>query len=248
MIELNRVLYRYDHAEMQFDLHINAGEYVSVIGPSGAGKTTLLNLIAGFERPDAGRVRLGGRDVTDLPPAARPATTLFQEHNLFAHLTVSENVGLGLHPGLRLTADHHRQVDEALATVGLSGLDARLPRQLSGGERQRVALARSVVRNREILLLDEPFAALDPALRQDMVLLVDRLRRERDLTVLMVTHLLDELYQLDTRALFVHGGRVLADGRAAELLASRSPPELAAYLGTPATAPASPPRQAVANR
>ena len=248
MIELDRVLYRYDHAEMRFDLQIDAGDFVSVIGPSGAGKTTLLNLIAGFERPDAGRVRLRGRDVTDLPPADRPATTLFQEHNLFAHLTVAQNVGLGLHPGLRLTADDHRRVGDALATVGLSGLDARLPRQLSGGERQRVALARSVVRNREILLLDEPFAALDPALRQDMVLLVDRLRRERDLTVVMVTHLLDELFQLDMRAVFVHGGRVLADGRAAELLASRSPPELAAYLGTPRPEAQNRPRQAVANR
>ena len=248
MIELDRVLYRYDHAEMHFDLRIDAGDFVSVIGPSGAGKTTLLNLIAGFERPDAGKVWLGGRDATDLPPAARPATTLFQEHNLFAHLTVAENVGLGLHPGLRLTADDRRQVGEALATVGLKGLETRLPRQLSGGERQRVALARSVVRNREILLLDEPFAALDPALRQDMVLLVDRLRRERGLTVLMVTHLLDELFQIDMRAVFVHGGRVLADGRAAELLASRSPPELAAYLGTPGQATPRPPRQAVANR
>ena len=233
MIELDRVVYRYDHAEMRFDLGIEAGEFVSVIGPSGAGKTTLLNLIAGFERPDSGVVRLEGRDATGLTPAERPATTLFQEHNLFAHLSVADNVGLGLHPGLRLTAEHRRRVGLALETVGLAGLEARLPRQLSGGERQRVALARSVVRDRKVLLLDEPFAALDPALRQEMVLLVDRLRRERGLTVVMVTHLLDELFQLDMRAVFVHGGRVLADGRAAALLDSREPPELAAYLGQP---------------
>ncbi len=233
MIELDQVVYRYDHAEMRFHLAVEAGAFVSVIGPSGAGKTTLLNLIAGFERPDAGTVRLDGRDVTGLTPAERPATTLFQEHNLFAHLTVAQNVGLGLHPGLRLTAEHRDQVSRALDTVGLTGLEGRLPRQLSGGERRRVALARSVVRDRKILLLDEPFAALDPALRQEMVMLVDRLRRDRGLTVLMVTHLLDELFQLDTRAVFIHRGRVLADGRATELLSSREPPELAAYLGNP---------------
>jgi thiamine transport system ATP-binding protein len=233
MIELDRVRYRYDHAEMVFDLTVEPGAFVAVIGPSGAGKTTLLNLIAGFERPDDGRVRLAGTDMTETTPAGRPVTTLFQEHNLFAHLTAAENVGLGLHPGLRLTEAQHRQVDEALETVGLAGLGGRLPREISGGERQRVALARSVVRDRKILLLDEPFAALDPALRQEMVLLVDRLRRDRGLTVVMVTHLLDELYLIDLRAIFIHGGRVLADGRAAELMAAPPTPELAAYLGTP---------------
>jgi len=233
MIELDRVVYRYDHAEMRFDLTVAAGAFVAVIGPSGAGKTTLLNLIAGFERPDSGRIRLDQRDLTEAPPAGRPATTLFQEHNLFAHLTAAQNVGLGLHPGLRLGPDQHRQVEKALETVGLAGLGRRLPSQLSGGERRRVALARSVVRDRKILLLDEPFAALDPALRQEMVQLVDRLRRERGLTVLMVTHLLDELYQLDLRAVFVHGGRILADGRAAELLTASAPAELIAYLGAP---------------
>ncbi len=247
MIELERVIYRYDQAEMRFDLSVEVGDFVAVIGPSGAGKTTLINLVAGFERVDEGTIRLDGRDATSLTPAERPATTLFQEHNLFAHLTVADNVGLGLHPGLRLTAEDRRRVGEALATMGLTGLDARLPRQLSGGERRRVALARSVVRDRKILLLDEPFAALDPALRQEMVVLVDRLRRDRGLTVVMVTHMLDELLQVDMRAVFVHRGRVLADGRAADLLHRREPPELADYLGSPG--PDRPtPRQVVANR
>ncbi len=239
MIELEQVRYRYDHAEMAFDLIIDSGAFVAVIGPSGAGKTTLLNLVAGFERPEKGRIRLAGTDMTDLPPAARPVTTLFQEHNLFAHLTVGENVGLGLHPGLRLAKEQHRLVEEALETVGLAGLGQRLPREISGGERQRVALARSVVRERGILLLDEPFAALDPALRQDMVLLVDRLRRDRGLTVIMVTHLLDELYLIDLRAIFIHCGRIQADGNAAEMIAEPSTPELAAYLGSPRPNPTS---------
>lgn len=237
MIELDGVLYRYDHAEMTFDLTVEAGAFVAVIGPSGAGKTTLLNLIAGFEKPERGRIRLDGRDVTDLPPAKRPATTLFQEHNLFAHLTAARNVGLGLHPGLRLTPEQHRRVADALATVGLAGLGDRLPRALSGGERQRVALARSVVRDRKVLLLDEPFAALDPALRQEMVALVESLRRERGLTVVMVTHLLDELRAVTMRAVFVHNGRILAEGPADRLLAAPPVPELAAYLGRTAKSP-----------
>lgn len=247
MIELDDIHYRYDHAEMMFDVTIDSGEFVAVIGPSGAGKTTLLNLIAGFERPETGQIRLAGTDMTDLPPAERPVTTLFQEHNLFAHLTVAENVGLGLHPGLRLAKEQHRQVEAALETVGLAGLGKRLPRELSGGERQRVALARSVVRERGILLLDEPFAALDPALRQEMVLLVDRLRRDRDLSVIMVTHLLDELYLIDLRALFIHGGRIQADGNAAEMIARPSTPELTAYLGSPRPRPTSTRRAAASD-
>ena len=231
MIELRDVVYRYDHVEMHFVLSVAAGTFVAVIGPSGAGKTTLLNLIAGFERPAGGSIRLDGRDVAGVPPAARPVTTLFQEHNLFAHLTVARNVGLGLHPGLRLTPAQHEQVAAALAVVGLAGLGGRLPRQLSGGERRRVALARSVVRDRKILLLDEPFAALDPALREEMVALVDRLRRERGLTVLLVSHLLDEVAEHADRAVFVSDGRILADGEPAALLARPPVPELTAYLG-----------------
>ncbi|NNG05757.1 MAG: thiamine ABC transporter ATP-binding protein [Inquilinus sp.] len=231
MIELRDAVYRYDHAEMRFELSVAAGAFVAVIGPSGAGKTTLLNLIAGFERPESGKILLDGREATALAPAARPVTTLFQEHNLFAHLTAAQNVGLGLHPGLRLSPAQHAEVAAALAIVGLAGLGGRLPRQLSGGERQRVALARSVVRDRKVLLLDEPFAALDPALREEMVALVDRLRRERGLTVLLVTHLLDEVGDFADRAIFVCDGRILADGVPADLLNRPTVPELKAYLG-----------------
>src|SRR5262249_51735110 len=159
------------------------GECLAIIGPSGAGKTTLLSLLAGFEHAEGGLILIEGRDVTRLGPAERPVSMVFQEHNLFAHLTVAANVGLGIHPGLRLAADDRARVSAALAQVGLAGMESRLPSQLSGGERQRVALARTLVRNRPVLLLDEPFVALGPALRRDMLDLVNALRAARGLTV-----------------------------------------------------------------
>ena len=178
MLELAEVTFRYEDLVMRFDLRVERGECVAVIGPSGAGKSTMLALIAGFEAPLSGRIRIEGSDVTSLPPARRPVTSLFQEHNLFPHLTAAENVGLGIDPGLRLDAAARARVSAALDHVGLTGFEARLPGQLSGGERQRVALARSLVRNRPLLLLDEPFAALGPAQRREMLDLVNALGRD----------------------------------------------------------------------
>ncbi|WP_225765759.1 thiamine ABC transporter ATP-binding protein [Inquilinus sp. Marseille-Q2685] len=229
-IEIEGLTYRYEAMEMRFDLTVEAGAFVVLFGPSGAGKSTLLNLIAGFEAPLSGSLRLLGRDALGLPPAARPVTTLFQDHNLFPHLTAAKNVALGLHPG-RLSPAETAQVTEALAHVDLQGLEARRPAELSGGERQRVALARSLVRDRPILLLDEPFAALGPAQRREMVGLVDRLRRERGLTVLMVSHQLDALPGIDAQAAFVEDGRIAATGPATELLTRPPLPEIADYLG-----------------
>ncbi|NBB82260.1 MAG: thiamine ABC transporter ATP-binding protein [Alphaproteobacteria bacterium] len=230
MIELDGVVYRYDPMVMQFDIAVEAGAFVAVIGPSGAGKSTLINLIAGFEAPESGRIRLDGRDRTEARPADRPVTTLFQDHNLFAHLSAGDNVGLGLHPRLRLSRADRARVAEALAEVGLAGLENRRPAALSGGERQRVALARSIVRERPILLLDEPFAALDPALRREMTALVDRLRRERGLTVVMVSHQLDEVMDVASRALFLHDGRIVADGPLRAMIEAPPTPEVARYV------------------
>lgn len=230
MIELAGVTFRYEEMVMRFDLSVEAGSFVAVIGPSGAGKSTLINLIAGFDHAEAGTIRLDGRDMTKARPADRPVTTLFQDHNLFAHLTAAQNVGLGLHPGLRLTDGDRKRVDQALAEVGLDGLGARMPAALSGGERQRVALARSIVRDRPILLLDEPFAALDPALRREMTALVDRLRRERGLTVVMVSHQLDEVRHIGPRAVFVHDGRIVADGPLRAMIEAPPTPEVARYV------------------
>ena len=231
MIEVAGVRYRYARMVMDYDLRIDRGSFISIIGPSGAGKSTLLNLMAGFDRPERGCIRIDGADVTDRPPAARPITMLFQDHNLFGHLSVRKNIGLGLHPGLRLAPDDHRSIDAALARVGLDGLADRKPWQLSGGERQRVALARSLVRRRPVLLLDEPFAALGPAQRRSMIALVDDLRTASGFTVVMVTHQTDDLRFVGSRALFVDDGRIVADAPTARMLTAPPHPAVAAYLG-----------------
>jgi thiamine transport system ATP-binding protein len=230
-VELVGVTFRYEDMRMRFDLAVAAGEFLALIGPSGAGKTTLLSLIAGFERPDEGRILIAGADVTALAPADRPVTTLFQENNLFAHLDVAANVGLGIDPGLRLGPGDHARVGAALARVGLAGLERRLPGQLSGGERQRAALARSLVRDRPVLLLDEPFAALGPALRREMLDLVQDIRRERGLTVLLVSHQPEDARHAADRTAFVHDGRILKIAPTAALFDAGDVPELRDYLG-----------------
>ena len=238
-IELRAVAFSYQDMRMRFDLAVAAGAWLALIGPSGGGKSTLLSLIAGFETPASGQVTIGGRDMAGVEPAARPVTTLFQEGNLFAHLSAAQNVGLGLDPRLKLDRAGRAKVAAALAEVGLAGMEERLPGQMSGGERQRVALARSLVRARPVLLLDEPFAALGPALKREMLALVGRLRQERALTVVMVTHSPEDLLCGPDRAAFVEGGRVLAEAPPDRLLAAAEPPQIAAYLGrSPIVAPA----------
>jgi thiamine transport system ATP-binding protein len=230
-IELDDVGFRYEDMAMRFSLAVPGGAFLAVIGPSGAGKSTLLNLIAGFDRPSSGEVRLFGRPMGETPPAQRPVTMLFQDHNLFAHLDVAANVGLGIDPGLRLSGADRERVRAALDEVGLAGLESRRPAQLSGGERQRVALARCLVRDRPILLLDEPFAALGPRMRRDMLELVERLRRAHGLTVVMVTHSPADARRGAELTAFVLAGAVRRLGPTAELLAARNDPDLADYLG-----------------
>lgn len=216
---------------MRFALAVPAGAFLAIIGPSGSGKTTLLNLIAGFDRPVSGAVRLFGVDVTGTAPADRPVTMLFQDNNLFAHLDVAANIGLGVDPGLRLSAADRARVDAALDEVGLTGLQKRLPAQLSGGERQRVALARCLVRDRPILLLDEPFAALGPRMRHDMLDLVDRIRVAHALTVAMVTHNPADARRNASMTAFVRDGSIRRLGTTSDLLDAPEDPELTAYLG-----------------
>ncbi len=231
VLEVSNLSFQYEDMTMVFDLTVPRGECLALLGPSGAGKSTLLSLIAGFETPTAGRIAIDGREVTALSPAERPVTSLFQEHNLFAHLTVFQNVGLGLDPGLRLRPDQRDAVLQALQRVGLAGLEQRLPAQLSGGQRQRVALARSLVRRRPLLLLDEPFSALDPGLRLGMLDLVDQLRIEHGLTVVLVSHNPQDALRIAARTAFLHDGRVLAEGATAELLARTEPAVLRSFLG-----------------
>ena len=222
---------RRGEARMRFDLRIPEGCCTALVGPSGAGKSTLVGLIAGFDALERGSIRFRRKDMARLTANRRPAATLFQDHNLFPHLDAFRNVGLGIHPGLRLGAKDRARVLEALARVGLNGLERRLPRELSGGEQQRAALARVLVQARPLWLLDEPFAALGPALRRSMLALVDEIRRERGVTMAIVTHAPDDARRIAERTAFVHAGRVLAEGPTAELLNRRDAPELTDYLG-----------------
>jgi thiamine transport system ATP-binding protein len=230
MLRLEAVEIAQEDWRMTVDLAIAAGSTTAVMGPSGAGKSTILNTIAGFIEPVRGRVLWNGRDITALPPAERPVTLLFQEHNLFAHLTAAQNVGLGLRPDLRLDRDGWGRVEAALTSVGLEGLGGRRPGQLSGGQRQRVALARALLRARPILLLDEPFAALGPALRAEMLDLVARIRAEQDATLLVVTHHPEDARRIAGQIVLVDGNRAHLPAPTAALL-DDPPPELRAYLG-----------------
>ena len=231
MIVLDHVAFRYEDMEMLFDAAFPRGSFTAVIGPSGGGKSTLLNLIAGFEQPQQGRVLIDGADVTHLPPDRRPVSMIFQDNNVFAHLDLWQNVALGMAPSLRLDAAQKQRVDAALAEVGLGALTHRKPGEVSGGERQRVAVARALVRDRPVLLLDEPFAALGPAMRKDMLELVKAMQESRGLTVVMVTHQPEDALAAASHTAYLENGRIPALRPTAELFAAQDLPGLDAYLG-----------------
>ena len=230
-VRLDAVSFSYGESEMFFEARVEASSIAAVIGPSGSGKSTLLNLVAGFEMPRSGRIFIGDLDATGLPPSARPVSMVFQENNLFAHLDVEKNVALGRSPALKLTAGDRQAVSDALSRTGLAGKEKRLPRELSGGERQRVALARVLVRDRPVLLLDEPFASLGPALRDDMLELLSGVHAERLMTILFVTHQPDDARQLADSILFLDGGRVAANGPAADFFTREGPAAFSRYIG-----------------
>lgn len=231
-VRLDKVSVSYGEAPLAFDVDFVAAEITAIMGQSGSGKSTLLNLVAGFETPVSGRVLIGGADVGTAPPAARPVSMVFQENNLFAHLSVEQNVGLGRSPSLRLTEADRSAIAEALARTGLAGKEKRLPRELSGGERQRVALARVLVRDRPVLLLDEPFASLGPALRDDMLDLVAGLHAERGMTVLFVTHQPEDARRIGQNVVFLDNGTVAATGTADDFFAGAGPEAFRRYVGT----------------
>ncbi|MFS2222986.1 thiamine ABC transporter ATP-binding protein ThiQ [Pantoea sp. B65] len=222
MLTLNNLTYLYNHLPMRFSLTMQAGERLAILGPSGAGKSTLLSLIAGFLPANSGTIMLNGVDHTHSAPAQRPVSMLFQENNLFPHLSVAQNIGLGLNPGLKLSHQQRQTIDDIARRVGLSDYLDRLPAQLSGGQRQRAALARCLVRQQPLLLLDEPFSALDPALRKEMLLLVDEVCRERQITLLMVSHSLEDAQQIATRSVLIVDGRVCWDGATDTLVAGET--------------------------
>lgn len=230
-VRVEGVEFGYGETAFAFDLAVEPSEIVAVMGPSGSGKSTLLNLVAGFERAASGRVLIGGEDVTRLPPAARPVSMVFQENNLFAHLDVEKNVGLGRSPALKLTDRDRADIAAALARTGLAGKEKRLPGELSGGERQRVALSRVLVRDRPVLLLDEPFASLGPALRREMLDLLAGLHAEKKMTILMVTHQPDDARAIAGRIAFIDDGRIAAFAPTEEMFSGRAPSAFRAYAG-----------------
>ena len=230
-IRLDDVRFSYGETAMHFNAVIPGGAIAAIVGPSGSGKSTFLNLIAGFEFPQSGHIFIGDKDVSKLSPADRPVSMVFQENNLFAHLTVEQNVGLGRSPNLKLTREDRTDITEALSRVGLAGKEQRKPEALSGGERQRVAIARALIRQRPVLLLDEAFASLGPALRHQMLDLVRELQRETGMTVLMVTHTPEDALYLDAVLLFLDSGRISTVGLAAELLSPTGPEALRRYIG-----------------
>lgn len=194
---------------------VDEGEFFALLGPSGCGKTTLLRLLAGFETPDAGRIAIGGKDVTGIPPNRRPVNMVFQSYALFPHMTVAENVAYGLRVGGMNAKDAARHADEALALVRLEGLGHRRPDMLSGGQKQRVALARALVKRPKVLLLDEPLSALDAKLREAMRLELVRLQKTVGISFVFVTHDQDEALSMAGRIAVMEKGRIrqIADPR-----------------------------------
>ena len=213
------------------DLVVDEGEFFTLLGPSGSGKTTLLRLIAGFERPDAGRIELGGRDVTSLPPNARETNTVFQDYALFPHMTVGENIGYGLKVKGVSGAQRRERVGRALKMVRLEGLENRRPHQLSGGQRQRVALARAVVNEPEVLLLDEPLGALDLKLRQEMQLELKHIQKEVGITFVYVTHDQEEALTMSDRMAVMSSGRIQQLGPPVEVYEKPANEFVAGFIG-----------------
>ena len=230
MLKLDQVTIHNDAFELRADLSVPQGARIAVMGPSGAGKSTLIGAIAGFLPLGAGRILWQDQDITALPPGQRPVAMLFQDSNLFPHLTVLQNVGLGLRPDLKLTPAQTKTAHAALARVGLQGFEARKPGALSGGQQSRAALARVLVQDRPLILLDEPFAALGPALKVEMLDLVRDLTRGTGATLLMVSHDPADARRIADQIILVADGIAHPPQDTGRLL-DNPPPALREYLG-----------------
>src|SRR6516225_6065749 len=213
------------------DLVVRAGEFFTLLGPSGSGKTTLLRLIAGFERPDAGRIELGTKDVTWVPPYARDVNTVFQDYALFPHMTIAENIEYGLKVRRVARAERKARVAKTLEMVRLGGLGGRKPSQLSGGQRQRVALARAIINEPQVLLLDEPLGALDLKLRQNLQLELLRVQREIGITFIYVTHDQEEGLTMSDRIAVLNQGKIEQIGAPVEVYEKPRTAFAAGFIG-----------------
>ena len=214
------------------DLEITRGEFFTMLGPSGSGKTTTLRMIAGFERPDAGTIELGGKDVSSLPPFDRDVNTVFQDYALFPHMTVQENVEYGLRVKKVAKAERRLKAAEALRLVRLEGYGDRKPGQLSGGQRQRVALARAIVNTPQALLLDEPLGALDLKLRQELQIELKQIQQELGMTFIYVTHDQEEALTMSDRIAVFNQGKIEQIGTPAEMYEHPATEFVAGFIGT----------------
>lgn len=233
IIEIDRVTRRFgDFTALDaVSVQIRQGEFFSLLGPSGCGKTTLLRLIAGFDEPTSGAIRLDGQDMVGVPPNRRPTNMVFQSYAIFPHLTVQENVAYGLRR-LRLDKqEHKRRVQEALDRVGLGHLGARKSNEISGGQRQRVALARALIMRPKVLLLDEPLSALDKKLREQMQVELRHLQRQVGITFILVTHDQEEALTMSDRIAVMFSGRIEQCDRPEEIYQHPRSRDVAEFIG-----------------
>lgn len=231
MLDLKDLTLRQGDFTLRADLSLAKGARCAVIGPSGAGKSTLLLALAGFIAPVSGSICWESKPLDRQPPKARPFSMLFQDGNLFPHMSVAQNVGLGLRPSLRMSSDDRARIETALEAVGLGGMGARKPAELSGGQQSRAALARVLVQRKPMILLDEPFAALGPALKAEMLDLVAELSAQIGAGVLMVSHDPADAERICDQAILVAESIAHAPVATSDLLRN-PPPALRAYLGT----------------
>ncbi|MDD1781636.1 thiamine ABC transporter ATP-binding protein [Enterovibrio sp. ZSDZ35] len=208
MLNVSDLSYQYQTETLSFSFTAPSGSITAILGPSGAGKSTLLTLLCGLLPPSHGSVSFNHEAFTDKSAHERPLSVLFQEHNLFSHLSAFDNIALGISPSLSLTTEDKQRVQKAAKTVELDTYLDRFPGQLSGGQKQRVALARCLVRDRPLLLLDEPFSALDPSLRKDMLSQVKQLAQQFGTTILMVTHHPEDAIAIADSVLIIDKGQV----------------------------------------
>lgn len=209
MLQFIDVIYRYQSQRFKFDLSLTKGQLVAVLGGSGAGKSTLLNLVAGFIQPESGVIQIAGKNVEKLLPHQRPLSILFQEQNLFSHLSVVDNIAIGLDTRLKLNQAQQKSIRNIATKIGIEKLLSRFPEQLSGGQKQRVALARCFVQKKPLLLLDEAFSALDPILRAEMLAIVKMLAEVNEVTVLMVTHHIADAFSVADSYVFIENGQII---------------------------------------